>query len=173
MSDFYYGVQDATVGGTGLHAEGSVLFAYKREMAAIACQPLKSSITEHVRSDQDVLNDGASCFETNLSLGPSSYLHGMLHLTALQLKQKVLKQSARKSVSCSSHFHALHAHHIFMLCPCESLPKLCFDRPIKAGADLWNLIEQVCILLRLGFFQDRKSFYHLNNIAWTLLYCSK
>ena len=137
------------MGGTGLHAEGSVLFAYKREMAAIACQPLKSSITEHVRSDQDVLNDGASWFETNLSLGPSSYLH------ALQLKQKVLKQSARKSVSCSSHFHALHAHHI---CPCESLPKLCFGRLIKAGADLWNLIEQVCILLRLVFFPRQKEF---------------
>ena len=144
-------MQDATVGGTGLHAEGSVLFAYKREMAAIACQPLKSSITEHVRSDQDVLNDGASWFETNLSLGPSSYLH------ALQLKQKVLKQSARKSVSCS-HFHALHAHHIFMLCPCESLSKLCFDRLIKAGADLWNLIEQVCILLRLVFFPRQQEF---------------
>ncbi len=43
--------QDATVGGTGLHAEGSVLFASNREMAAIACHRLKSPVAERVRSD--------------------------------------------------------------------------------------------------------------------------
>ena len=98
--------QDATVSGTGLHAEGSVLFASNREMVAIACQRLKSPVTERVRSD------AYQCLST--------WKMGLPGLVGINL-------------SLGSLF--ILARHV---CPFE------------AGADLWNLIEHLCILLRLA-----------------------